>query len=173
VVVSNPLKTKAIAEAKIKTDKVDAEVLAQLLRCDYLPDVWQPDDKTQSQRGLTTHRLGLNCQRTRHKIRIQCLLSRLLLHTPCRLLWTEWLSSLDLRPADRRILDSELRQLKQVDEELTILDREMVEVARQEPQVKLLMTLSGVITSSHQGCLLHSGSTTAIMRYRIWDWCRG
>src|SRR5262245_48478033 len=28
VVVSNPLKTKAIAEAKIKTDKVDAEVLA-------------------------------------------------------------------------------------------------------------------------------------------------
>src|SRR4029453_8940037 len=32
VVVSNPLKTKASAEAKIKTDKVDAEVLAQLLR---------------------------------------------------------------------------------------------------------------------------------------------
>ena len=35
VVVSNPMKTKAIAEAKVKTDKVDAEVLAQLLRCDY------------------------------------------------------------------------------------------------------------------------------------------
>ena len=31
VVVSNPMKTKAIAEAKVKTDKVDAEVLAQLL----------------------------------------------------------------------------------------------------------------------------------------------
>jgi hypothetical protein len=39
VVVSNPLKTKAIAEAKIKTDKVDAEVLAQLLRCNFLPVV--------------------------------------------------------------------------------------------------------------------------------------
>ena len=38
VVVGNPLKTRAIAEAKVKTDKVDAEVLAQLLRCDYLPD---------------------------------------------------------------------------------------------------------------------------------------
>ena len=37
VVVSNPLRTKAIAEAKIKTDKVDALVLAQLLRCDFLP----------------------------------------------------------------------------------------------------------------------------------------
>src|SRR5690242_2943716 len=32
VAVSNPLRTRAIAEAKVKTDKVDAEVLAQLLR---------------------------------------------------------------------------------------------------------------------------------------------
>jgi hypothetical protein len=46
VVVSNPLKTRAIAEAKVKTDKVDAEVLAQLLRCDYLPAVWHTSART-------------------------------------------------------------------------------------------------------------------------------
>ena len=40
VVVSNPVKTRAIAEAKVKTDKVDAEILAQLLAADYLPAVW-------------------------------------------------------------------------------------------------------------------------------------
>lgn len=34
LVVGNPLKTKAIAEAKVKTDKVDAKVLAQLMRCE-------------------------------------------------------------------------------------------------------------------------------------------
>jgi len=39
VVVSNPLRTRAIAKAKVKTDKVDALVLAQLLRCEYLPPV--------------------------------------------------------------------------------------------------------------------------------------
>src|SRR4051812_42500991 len=39
VVVSNPQKTRAIAEAKVKTDKVDAEILAQLLAADYLPGV--------------------------------------------------------------------------------------------------------------------------------------
>jgi len=54
VVVSNPMKTKAIAEAKVKTDKVDAEVLAQLLRCDYLPSVWVPDQQTRSLRQLTS-----------------------------------------------------------------------------------------------------------------------
>jgi transposase len=50
VVASEPLKTRAIAEAKVKTDKVDAEVLAQLLRCDYLPAVWHPDERTQRRR---------------------------------------------------------------------------------------------------------------------------
>ncbi len=59
VVVSNPLKTRAIAEAKVKTDKIDAEVLAQLLRCDYLPAVWCPDEQTQRWRGLVTHRTAL------------------------------------------------------------------------------------------------------------------
>src|SRR3954452_3077294 len=42
VVVSNPQKTRAIAEAKVKTDKVDAAILAQLLAADYLPAVWLP-----------------------------------------------------------------------------------------------------------------------------------
>jgi transposase len=37
VVVSNPQKTRAIAEARVKTDKVDAQILAQLLAADYLP----------------------------------------------------------------------------------------------------------------------------------------
>jgi hypothetical protein len=35
VVISNPKKTRAIAEAKVKTDKIDAEILAQLLAADY------------------------------------------------------------------------------------------------------------------------------------------
>jgi transposase len=56
IVVGNPLKTKAIAEAKVKTDKVDAEVLAQLLRCNYLPEVWQPDDRTRQLRSWGPHR---------------------------------------------------------------------------------------------------------------------
>lgn len=36
VVVSNPVKTRAIAEARIKTDKVDAAILAELLAADFL-----------------------------------------------------------------------------------------------------------------------------------------
>jgi transposase len=50
VVVSNPQKTRAIAEAKVKTDTVDARVLAELLAANYLPGVWLADDETQALR---------------------------------------------------------------------------------------------------------------------------
>jgi len=36
VTLSNPLKTKAIAESKVKTDKVDSLTLANLLRGGYI-----------------------------------------------------------------------------------------------------------------------------------------
>jgi transposase len=39
IVIGNPLRVRAIAEAKIKTDKVDSRVRAELLRADYLPAV--------------------------------------------------------------------------------------------------------------------------------------
>jgi hypothetical protein len=59
VVVSNPLKTRAIAEASIKTDKVDALVLAQVLRCDFLPVVWQPSPAVERSRALAARRTAL------------------------------------------------------------------------------------------------------------------
>jgi hypothetical protein len=67
VVVSNPSKTRAIAEAKVKTDKVDARILAQLLAADFLPPVWLPDDRTRALRRQVTRRARLVRQRTRIK----------------------------------------------------------------------------------------------------------
>src|SRR4030095_4072102 len=46
VAIANPLRTRLIAEAKIKTDKIDAAVLAQLLAAGFLPEVWMPDETT-------------------------------------------------------------------------------------------------------------------------------
>lgn len=57
--VSNPLLTRAIAQAKIKTDKIDARVLGHLLRLDYLPPVWMPDPETRRLRSETTERAAL------------------------------------------------------------------------------------------------------------------
>jgi transposase len=43
VILSNPVKTKAIASAKIKTDKINARALADLLRGGYIAECYVPD----------------------------------------------------------------------------------------------------------------------------------
>lgn len=148
IVVGNPLKTKAIAEAKVKTDKVDAEVLAQLLRCNYLPEVWQPDDRTRQLRSWVTHRTALMTHRARLKNQVQGLLGRLLIHSPHPLLWCKkglaWLQAVELPAHERIVLDSQLRQLATIEQELLTLDKQLAQAARREPQVPLLMTIPGV-----------------------------
>ncbi len=46
LVVSNPMQVKAIAHARVKTDKIDVHILAQLLRLDFIPEVEMPDGET-------------------------------------------------------------------------------------------------------------------------------
>src|SRR6266700_3746203 len=82
VVVSNPRKTRAIAEAKVKTDKVDARILAQLLAADFLPPVWLPDDRTRALRRQVIRRDHIVRARTRVKNQVHAILCRNLAPTP-------------------------------------------------------------------------------------------
>ena len=82
VVVSNPSKTRVIAEAKVKTDKVDARILAQLLAADFLPPVWLPDERTRCLRRQVTRRAHIVRQRTRIKNQVHAILARNLAPTP-------------------------------------------------------------------------------------------
>src|ERR1700733_14231499 len=47
VVIANPMQVRIIAHVKIKTDTIDASVLAQLYASGFLPEVWIPDEQTQ------------------------------------------------------------------------------------------------------------------------------
>jgi transposase len=76
IVVSNPQKTRAIAEARVKTDKVDAAVLAELLAADYLPSVWVADQAIQALRRQVSRRAHIVRQRTRLKNQVQAILHR-------------------------------------------------------------------------------------------------
>jgi len=76
VIVSNPIKTKTIAQAKIKTDKIDARVLAELARVGYLPEVWLPDEDTEALRQFITDRVSLVRRRTECKNTIHSVLHR-------------------------------------------------------------------------------------------------
>jgi transposase len=76
VIISNPFKTKIIAKSKIKTDKIDARVLAELARVDYLPEVWLPDEDTESLRQFVSDRISLVRRRTECKNTVHSVLHR-------------------------------------------------------------------------------------------------
>ena len=149
VVISNPQKTRAIAEAKVKTDKVDAAVLAELLAADYLPAVWVADDATQALRRQVARRAHIVRQRTRLKNQVQAILHRNLIpRCPAADLFGRkgrrgWPSS-RCRPMSARPSAALLRQLDFHGHELRIIDAELGRVALGSENTKRLMTIPGV-----------------------------
>jgi len=149
VVVSNPRKTRAIAEAKVKTDKVDARILAQLLAADFLPETWVADDQTRMRRRLVARRTQLVRQRTRLKNQVHGILSRNLVPTcPHADLFSgvgrKSLSGKDLPADEWRSVEALLRQLDFHGDELAAVERDIAIDALDDPVVARLMTIPGV-----------------------------
>lgn len=163
VTVSNPLATKAIAQAKVKTDRVDARVLAQLLRCGYLPTVWQPGPADERLREWTARRSRLVSQKTALANRLQATLAQRLLIGPHSLdtqLGRAWLSTVELDEDGRWLLDSDLRLLAAVEAELAAIDQELARRGHDDPRLKLLMTLPGVSQHTGQSLLAAIGDVS-------------
>jgi transposase len=149
VVISNPMKTRAIAEAKVKTDKVDAQVLAQLLAADYLPSVWIADEQTHALRRQVGRRAHIVRQRTRLKNQVQSILHRNLVPRPpvADLFGIKgrcWLSNQPLPPDEELAVEALLRQLDFHDRELRIIDASLGQAALSSQEIKRLMTIPGV-----------------------------
>ena len=149
VVVSNPQKTRAIAEDKVKTDKVDAEILAQLLAADYLPGVWVADEDTQARRRQVARRAHLVRQRTRLKNQVQAILHRNLVpRCPAADLFGKkgraWLACQELPADERQAVGALLRQLDFHAEELALIDAALAKTALGCEDTRRLMTIPGV-----------------------------
>jgi transposase len=168
VFVSNPVQTKAIASAKLKTDKVDAEMLAQLLRCEFLPLVWQPDEETQILRSITSRRVSLIQQRTAVKNRLHSTLHQRLVQVPPGIsdLYGKkglaWLRRTlpELPPMDRLAIESDLRLLEAMGAEVKVVEDELFRRGFEDERLKLLVTLPGVDVVVAQTMLAALGDIT-------------
>jgi transposase len=69
--LSNPTKTRAIASAKIKTDKLDAVKLADLLRGGYIAECYVPNKRIMELRNIVRHRATLVRMRTKLKNKVR------------------------------------------------------------------------------------------------------
>ena len=140
VKLANPKKTHDIA-CKKKTDKVDAKILADLLRTNYLPEVWIPDEKTIRLRDLTRNKSNL----TRLRVSVQQKIKAYLLlegKKYAKQLWNEKsLSKLAEENQDIRNLVNVYLCLK--NEEKEVMNR-IRKTARYMRETNLLMSMTGV-----------------------------
>jgi transposase len=148
VVVSNPLKTKAIASARIKNDKLDSHMLAQLLRANLLATVHVSSKQTRKLKELLRHRARLVRDTVRMKNRIHNIMAKNNLSAPGTDLFgnrgLEYLSKAQLPAFQRRQVDTYLTLYQQLKEHTDALTKQIKQRAADNPSAQLLMTIPGV-----------------------------
>src|ERR1051326_831282 len=135
----HPLRCKAIASARLKNDKVDAAILAQLLRADLLPEAWIAPPEVRQLRALLRHRAQLVRLRTLLRNRIHAVLADHGHDRPASC-WSgpgrAWLASLELPAVSREVIDDGLGLIDAVEARFDRLDWEIRQRARSDPRVK-------------------------------------
>lgn len=146
--LAHPQKTKAIASARIKTDKIDSGILAHLLRTDLLPCAYLPPREVRDTREILRYRACLVSLRTSVKNRISATLSKIGVRTPTKSAFTQksrrFLTDLAVRSCYRLELDGYLRLLGHLDEEIKQVTLTIERMVKLDSQAQLLITMPGI-----------------------------
>jgi len=142
VVLSNPVKTKAIASAKVKTDKVDALTLANLLRTGYIPESYIPPRHIMDLREMVRYRTSLVRMRVEAKNKIHAILLQngtRITEKPFTIGFVEELRKL----GDYRI-DGYLNIISSLSHQIQTVSSTIKREATEDESTRLLMTIPGV-----------------------------
>jgi transposase len=146
--LAHPLRTKAIASARVKTDAVDARTLAHLLRTDLLPEAYVAPRELRDLRDLLRQRVVLTQMRTALKNRVHALLARQGIQRAHADLFgaggRRFLDELELRPDPRARLEALLRLIADFDREIDALAHEIDRRAKHDPRVEVLCQIYGI-----------------------------
>jgi transposase len=149
VAVANPLQVHLIAKAKIKTDAIDARVLAKLYAAGFLPEVWIPDAATLARRRQVTRRTQLVRQRVRLKSIVQAILhANLLPRCPHADLFggkgRAWLQAQHLPEDEQEAVEQHVQEFDRLSAALKGVERDIARAALADPNVTRLMTIPGI-----------------------------
>ena len=151
IVVAHPPKVKQIAAARVKTDKHDVLILAQLLRADLIPEVWVPPAHVRELRALISHRQRLLRARTQGRNRLHSLIHRYNLTPPPGDLFAAkqraWWVGLELSVTERLRVDQDLATLDHLAKHIATVEAELHRLsttALWADQVPYLVQLPGI-----------------------------
>ena len=166
VLLAHPLKTKAIAEARIKNDVLDSETLAQLLRAGLIAQAYAPPRETRDVKNLLRYRSSIVGARTSFKNRVHAVLARNHVEHPTLRELSDIfgrrgmavMRSLELYGHDTAILNGLLDIVDEFTARELELRKQIKAMNREDDITRLLMTVPGI------------GDITALLiRYEIDD----
>jgi len=150
VEIAHPKKLKAIASSTVKTDKIDAEVLAHLARLNYLPIAYAAPQEVRDLRLYIRHREWLVRQRTQAKNRIKSVLARYNLVAPMSDLFgvkgREYLKGVleEVRPMAKRVILDQLMLIDMHNERIQALEEDLALSPEQQKDVRLIESVPGI-----------------------------
>ena len=135
VILAHPGHLRVIAQSKRKTDKLDAQTLAEFLALNQIPEAWRPTPRVRQHRTLVRHRNFVIGRSTSVKNKLRRILSHY--NADLKNLFTQqgrkYLATIELSSADRFVADQLCEELDQHSERLKQVDKQLKTFAKQAP----------------------------------------
>src|SRR4030066_885928 len=152
VIMAHPLKTRLIAEARIKTDSIDSETLAHLLRADLIPQAYAPSAETRDQKNLLRYRSSLTAMKVRIKNMVHSVLTRNHIEDKGFQELSDkfgkkgiaYMRAITLKGNDTAILHEYLDLLEEIEKRIKSAESRIRAVCRQDEICKLLDSIPGI-----------------------------
>lgn len=151
MVLAHPRKLRVIAESTRKSDELDAQILAEFLALDMIPEAHRPTERQREHRRLVRHRHYVRGRLTSAQTKIRRIMTDYNADRPDLFTQTglTYLAKLDISGADRFVVNDLLemwrghkRQLNEIETELRSFG---AQAPTQEAEARaLLSTIPGV-----------------------------
>jgi transposase len=146
--LAHPGYVKRLKQGPDKSDHGDAWLLADLVRVDYLPEVWLADETTRQWRRLVRYRQGLVAERKNIKLRMRALLREERLSCssarPWTKAWNEWLKTAALGEHSRWVLDQELSRLERIEQDIHHVEQRLEAATVPDEMTQRLLAQPGI-----------------------------
>jgi transposase len=147
VYLSNSYELKAFAKRHKKTDKIDAHLIADVLRKGFLPIVTIPDKETRQLRELLRYRMNLVHDRSRNIARFKCLLDKMGETSTGNFITAKRLDAIPYSqfPAEYRLISSGyIEHIKFLAAHINKTTKDIKDSAGKNPDIINLITIPGL-----------------------------
>jgi transposase len=148
VLLAHPTRLRAMIQRRTKTDKLDAQLLANLLRINQIPLAYIPPEPYQQLRDLTRGRGRLGRHLAEVKIQLRAMLARQNRESPYRTPFGPrglgWFRGQDFGPIENMVRDELLERFRHYAKQMTLFDKRLEQMRQAFPQVDALADIHGI-----------------------------